>query len=567
MRHDDELFRQTFSSSPIGMALVDERGLIDEANASFAAILGYVPEEMAGVSMGALTHPDDADRDADLREGLAAGELPYFQLQARLVHRSGDIVWTRSTVTRIGDATAPLRCLVQVEDVSEVRKAKDLLERRAQFDHLTGMPNRSLLLERTQHALTRHAHADSTVACLFLDLDHFKLVNDSLGHHAGDRMLVALARRMRDAVRPVDTVSRLGGDEFVIVLENIAGQSAAEGLLAVVMAAIQAPLTIDGHQMVPTVSAGLAMAEPDMTAETLVRNADLAMSSAKRAGRNRVALFHSGMRDSAIVRLSIETELRTAIHEGELVVHYQPVVDMRTRQTVAFEALVRWQHPHRGLLLPQDFIEICEDANLVVPLGAYVIHEACRFIAAHPEFDGKVLVNVSTRQIGGADLTRVVRTALEDTGVDPSRLGLEITESGMLLATQAANSDLAALASMGVDLILDDFGTGYSALSSILQNPVAGLKLAREFTLRLGDRATGDRISTAIASLSDGLGMYGIIEGVETEAQFRRAREHGWALGQGFLFGHPVPAQDVSFDGPGIAHLGSLLHRDPAAAS
>ncbi|WP_159450073.1 bifunctional diguanylate cyclase/phosphodiesterase [Demequina sp. NBRC 110056] len=561
MTHDDELFRQTFSSSPIGMAIVDEQGLIVEANAPFAAILGYAVHEVAGAVAESLIHPDDAGRDAELREGLASGDLPYFQLQARVLHKSGDTVWTRSTVTRIGDPGAPFRCLVQMEDVSEVRKAKDLLERRAQFDHLTGLPNRSLLLERTQHALTRHETTDATMACLFLDLDHFKLVNDSLGHHAGDRMLVALAQRIRDAVRPVDTVSRLGGDEFVVILENIAGQSAAEGLLAVVMAAIQAPITVDGHRMAPTVSAGLAMAEDGMTAETLVRNADLAMSSAKRSGRNRVATFHPGLRDSALVRLSIETELRTAIHEGELVVHYQPVVELATRETVAFEALVRWQHPHRGLLLPQDFIEICEDANLVVPLGAFVIHEACRFIAANPVFEGKVLVNVSTRQIGGADLTRVVRGALDDTGVDPSRLGLEITESGMLLATQAASSDLEALASMGVDLILDDFGTGYSALSSVLQNPVAGLKLAREFTLRLGDRSTGDRISTAIANLSDSLGMYGVIEGVETEAQYRRAREHGWALGQGYLFGHPLPPEEITFTAPGVAHLTSLRHR------
>ena len=564
MTHHDAMFRQTFRTSPIGMAVVDGDGRIEEANERFASILGYIPADLAGRVAQALVHPDDAGRDAELREQLAAGALPYFQLQTRALHRSGDTVWTRSTVTRVDSGDEGAVYLLQMEDVSEVRRAKDLLERRAQFDHLTGLPHRSLLLDRTQRALDSHEGADATVACIFLDLDHFKLVNDSLGHHAGDRMLIELARRLRESVRPVDTVARLGGDEFVVIGENIAGQKAAEGLLAVVTAALQAPLDIDGHRFVPTISAGLALAEPGITAETLVRNADLAMSHAKNAGRNRVEVFREELRDSALVRLSVETELRAAIREGELVVHYQPVVDLASRETVAFEALVRWRHPQRGLLLPQEFIEICEDSNLVIPLGAFVIHEACRFIAANPAFHGKVLVNVSTRQIGGADLTRVVRGALEDTGVDPSRLGLEITESGMLLATQSAASDLSALAGMGVDLILDDFGTGYSALSSVLQNPVSGLKLAREFTLRLGDRSTGDRISTAIATLTDSLHMYGIIEGVETEAQYRQAREHGWLLGQGFLFGHPLPAEQITFTSAGVSHLAELRHRDAA---
>jgi EAL domain-containing protein (putative c-di-GMP-specific phosphodiesterase class I) len=247
-----------------------------------------------------------------------------------------------------------------------------------------------------------------------------------------------------------------------------------------------------------------------------------------------------------MTRLSIESELRTAIREGELVVYYQPVVDLETRETVAFEALVRWRHPQRGLLLPDEFIPISEDANLVIPLGAVVLHEACKFLAERPLYAGRVFVNVSTRQIGAADLTRVVKLALEATGAPASQLGLEITESGILMATASARADLKALVDMGIELILDDFGTGYSSLSSVLQNPVAGLKLAREFTLRLGDRGTGDRISTAIASLTRSLDMFGIIEGIETEAQYAIARRHGWPLGQGFLFGHALPPSEIT---------------------
>jgi len=269
------------------------------------------------------------------------------------------------------------------------------------------------------------------------------------------------------------------------------------------------------------------------------------MSAAKRGGRARVEIFNETMRETALTKLSIESELRVAIREDELVVHYQPIIDLETQETVAFEALVRWQHPLRGLLLPDEFIPISEEANLVVPLGTVVLHEACKFLASRPHFAGQVFVNVSTRQIGIADLAQVVRTALETTGASPYQLALEITESGMLLATASARADLKALTELGVDLILDDFGTGYSALQSVLQNPVSGLKLARDFTLRLGDRGTGDRISTAMAAMTRSLNMYGVIEGIETEAQFAIARRHGWQLGQGFLFGRAAPASEI----------------------
>lgn len=541
-----------FDHAPIGVAVLDEDGVIVEHNPALSHVLGY-GHSLAGRPLQQLMHSDDVDRDADLREQLLAGELPFYQVQKRLVHSNGAIIWARLTVSHAPTDVSSV--VVQVEDVTEVRRAKDLLERRALYDHLTGLANRTLLLDRLKVALDVHEHRNTTVGVIYLDMDHFKIVNDSFGHEAGDSMLLELANRIQASVRSGDTVARLGGDEFVVVLENVANQAAAEGLLAAISEGVQVPIQVEGHEVMPTVSAGLAMAEPGIDAERLIRNADIAAYNAKLGGRARVEVFSSSLRNNALSKLSIESELRAAIREGELVVHYQPVVELSTRKVVAFEALVRWQHPSRGLLLPEDFIDICEEANLVVPLGAFVLNEACRFIAENPAFRGRVFVNVSTRQIGAADLTRFVAAALTESGIEPHRLGLEITESGMLLATHDAHSDLDRIKELGVDLIIDDFGTGYSALSSVLQSPVAGLKLAREFTLRLGDRSTGDRISTTIATLAHGLDMYGVIEGVETEAQYTLAKRHGWTFGQGFLFGHALPASDIVIESDGTVAL------------
>ncbi|MDN4478458.1 putative bifunctional diguanylate cyclase/phosphodiesterase [Demequina lignilytica] len=549
------LYGPVFDGSPIGVAVLGADGAIIEANPAFARLLGRSPMSLRTYRLRDLTHPDDVSRDEELLAQLADGGLPYFQAQTRLVHRTGDAVWTRLSVSPVAEPGGPARFVAHIEDVTEVRRAKDLLERRALYDHLTGLANRTLLLEQLGAALELRGGDTTTVACIFLDVDHFKLVNDSLGHEAGDTLLQEIARRIRVAVRPGDLVARFGGDEFVVVLEAAASVAAAEALVTVIAAEVQAPVVVSGHEVVPTVSAGLAFAEPGVTPETLVRNADTAMHAAKRRGRARVEVFSPDLRHHALTKLSIESELRTAIREGELVVHYQPIVRLDTRETVAFEALVRWQHPNRGLLMPEEFIEVCEEANLVVPLGAFVIMETCELLAAHPEFPGRIYVNVSTRQIGSADLTRVVMHALETTGVDPSRLGLEITESGMLIATQAARTDLDGLTRLGVDLVIDDFGTGYSSLSSVLLNPVAGLKLAREFTLRLGDRSTGDRISGTVAQLTSNLDLYGVIEGIESEAQRAMAIEHGWTHGQGFLFGHGVPAERLAFSPDGHVSL------------
>jgi len=557
---DDGPFRRIFRDSPIGMAILGQGGVYREVNPSFAELLGYSPEFFVGRSYSEVTHPADYERDHLQLAGLGRGELTYFDTTKRYLRKDGTVVWARITTTPVQSDGEDL-FITQVEDITEVHLARELLERRSLYDPLTGMPNRALLLDRLDHALTVAKETGGTVACVFMDVDHFKLVNDTLGQDAGDVLLTEIAHRLHGAVRTGDTVSRYGGDEFVVVLEDVASRAAAEGLLAVMTAAVEAPVMIAGHEVVPTVSVGLAMAGHSDDPEGLLRDADIAMSVAKSTGRNRVEVFDVSMREVALNQLSIEAELRAALRSGELVVHYQPVVDIPSREIVAFEALVRWQHPQRGLLLPEQFIQACEQANLIVPLGSYVIHEACHFLLDHPEYTGRVYVNVSTRQIGAADLYRVVTQALHTTGVPAHRLSLEITESAALMASADSERDLVSLVDLGVDLIIDDFGTGYSTLSSVVSHPIAGLKLARDFTIGLGESDRGSRISAAMATLTAGLGLYGVIEGIETEEQYQAARDHGWALGQGYLFGRPVPASAISVDQDGTVTLAASESR------
>lgn len=550
MGYGDDLFSSTFRASPIGMAILDAEGRYLGLNGALAQILGLPETSAVGRTFGDFTHPDDRARDDDLLGRLASGELPYYQVQKRYIDANGDTVWCRVTVSEVtGDhAGGSARFVAQVEDITEFRRVKELLERRAMYDSLTGLANRVLLIDRLAHALASHHRRGTTVAVLFFDVDHFNLVNDSLGHESGDALLAVIGQRVQGAVRAGDTVARLGGDEFVVVLENIPTQASAETVARTITSAVQCPIFLAGHEVVPTISVGLAIADGDVTAESLVRDADTAMYAAKQLGRARIEVFTPDLRETALNKLSIEAELRMAVRDGELAVHYQPVVELETRAVIAYEALVRWQHPSRGLLMPAEFIGISEEANLVVPLGSFVLHEACSFLARHPEFTGRMFINVSTRQIGSADLARAVRAALDASGVDARRISLEITESGMLMATKVARADLENIAEMGVDLVLDDFGTGYSALASIIQKPVAGLKLAQEFTQRLGDNGSGDRISSAVASLAASLGMYGVVEGVETEAQHVCAKRDGWLYGQGYLYGRPMPEELLSFD-------------------
>jgi diguanylate cyclase (GGDEF)-like protein/PAS domain S-box-containing protein len=546
LQSSEERFRRTFQDAPIGMCVIGLDGRFQQVNRALTGMLGWSVEQLLATTPDALTHPEDRDGDREERRALCAGEVSSFQVDRRFLTATGEPRWTRLTMSLVHSRDGePLHYVGQIEDVSEVRRAQAMLEHRALYDHLTGLANRSLLLDRLTAALHEHAASGGQVAVVFMDLDHFKRINDSLGHDAGDRLLREVARRMTASVRPSDLVARLGGDEFVLVLERVASVEEAGQVLQRVLDAIQRPVVVGEHEIVPGVSAGLTVADGARTAEQVLRDADTALYVAKDRGRSRWEVYDEAYREQALHRLEVESELRVAVDRGDFELHYQPIVDLRTGEAVAYEALVRWRHPQRGLLLPAEFIDICEETHLLPELGRWVLREACGFVARHPAFTGQVFVNVSPRQIGAADLSRVVQDVLRQTGVGAHRLGLEITETAVLRATGSAREDLDRLAALGVTLVLDDFGTGYSALSSVLATPVTGLKLDRSFTARLGDGAAGDRISAAIAALVDSLDSYGVVEGIETEASRVHALAHGWTHGQGWLFGRPAPEQQI----------------------
>ena len=434
----------------------------------------------------------------------------------------------------------------------ERKRAEVALAHQALHDALTGLPNRALFLDRLKLALARSERRSSSVAVLFLDLDRFKLINDSLGHDAGDRVLVDVGARLEQALRPGDTVARFGGDEFTALCEDVPSERAVVTIAQRMADAVGTPFALAANEADTflTASIGIAMAEGDAhdegLAEALVRDADAAMYRAKERGKSRVELFDARLRERAVRRLSIESALHRALERDELVLHYQPQIDLISGQIVSWEALVRWQHPERGLLAPGEFIAVAEETGLIVALGAWVLDEACRQAerwTALPGTSGapEMAVNLSARQLTQPELLDVVGQALQRASLDPARLCLEVTESVAMEDASGSEQTLAALRAMGVRLAIDDFGSGYSALSSLKRFRVDVLKVDRAFVAELGRDANDGPIMAAIIDLTHALGLRAVGEGVERPDQLAVLRALGCDVGQGFYFGRPEP--------------------------
>jgi diguanylate cyclase (GGDEF)-like protein len=390
-------------------------------------------------------------------------------------------------------------------------------------------------------------------AVMFLDLDRFKLVNDGLGHDAGDELLAAVATRLRGSLRPGDTVARFGGDEFVLLFESVADRSRAEALANRVLSCFEQPFRIDGEDLRVSASLGVALYDAAHTAAELVRDADAAMYRAKGQGRGRMQMFDATTREHDLARVHTENALRSALDHDELRVHYQPIFSLRDLRTVGVEALVRWQHPTRGLLPPSEFIDVAEDSGLIVPLGAWVLAESCRQLVewnSQLPDDRKLSlsVNLSARQLAEPGLVETVRSTLQAAGIDPMIVDvwLEVTETLVLRDPESAAARLTELRSLGVRLAVDDFGTGYSSLSYLRRFPVSALKIDRAFVAGLGQSSEDEAIVLAVVHLAHALGLEVVAEGVESDVQLSRLREIGCDFAQGYLLQAPLPAHQLN---------------------
>jgi diguanylate cyclase (GGDEF)-like protein len=422
-------------------------------------------------------------------------------------------------------------------------------------DELTRLPNRAYFLERLRDAFAQ-AQQDSTLqfAVLFLDLDQFKVVNDSIGHHGGDALLVAVAERLAVAVRPEDTVARLGGDEFAVLLESLSHDDDAITVASRIQSLLAAPVDIGGYEVYTSASIGVVLSSSSFLhterPEHLLRSADMAMYRAKAAGRATYAMFDRSMHRDALARLQLETDLRRALGNGEFQLVYQPIVRCSTGRITGVEALLRWHHPERGVVAPADFISVAEDTGLIVAIGAWVLKEACQAVRqwdAHaPDSPLTLAVNLSVKQVAHAELTTRIAAVLEETGLAPARLQLEVTESVIIEHAEAALGVLESLKALGVQLHMDDFGTGYSSLSYLHQLPLDGLKIDRAFVTGMEADDRSRQLVATVVQLARSVGLETVAEGVTTEKQLAELRRLGCDYGQGYLFSAPVSPCDMT---------------------
>ncbi len=448
-------------------------------------------------------------------------------------------------------------------DITERRLTDVRLRHNSLHDPLTGLPNRALFFSHLETAAERRARRPNyEFAILLLDVDRFKVVNDSLGHQSGDRLLVALSERLKNCVRSGDTVARFGGDEFTVLLDDISGLSAAVHTTERILAAFAMPLKLDGHDIFSSASIGIALSSAESKPEDLVRDADTAMYRAKFSGKARYQVFDPAMHLRATNLLRIETDLRLALDRSELEVYYQPIISLTNNCIVGFEALLRWNHPTRGRIAPSEFVPIAEETGLIIPIGRWVLREACDELRKWNDLglDASHLVmsvNLSVKQFSQPDLANDVAQTLRAAGVPAHCLNLEITESAIVENAEAAHSLLAALKEVGVTLSTDDFGTGYSSLSYLHRFPIDRLKIDRSFVCDLIEHSQNAEIVRTIITLGASLGMEVVAEGIETVEQLEFLRKHGCPYGQGFLFSEPVPGRAAAM----------MLERKPTIVS
>ena len=563
-----ELFQLITENAADMIAVVDRQGNRLYNSPSYQKVLGYSESDLWTQSSFDQIHPADRARVRQVAEKTwvtGRGET----LDYRMRHKDGSWRVLESTASAIHDSSGEIEKLVIVNrDITERKRAQEMLAHSALHDVLTNLPNRALFLDRLQHAIIRaRRHSDYKFAVLFFDLDEFKVLNDSLGHSAGDELLVQISQRLAAGLRETDTVSRsetenhsiadegslarLGGDEFTVLLEDVSDVGNAVRVAQRILNKWLTPFAVDGQEVVISASIGVAMWSPGyVEAEHLVRDAEIAMYRAKRGGKARCEVFDPDMHARAVRRLKLERDLRKAVDCGELRVYYQPIVALSTGRIVGFEALSRWQRPE-GLVLPGEFIPVADETGLIIPINRLVLQDACDQLRSwQREFPSEpplmMSVNIAPRQFAQQDLLKDVALVIEQAGLAPDTLQLEIMETTAMGDAEKAAETLAALQAVGVRLSIDDFGTGYSSLSRLQRLPVNCLKVDRSFICRMDEDRDSEEIVRLIIAMAHALRMKVVAEGTETETQIGTLRRLGCEMAQGYLFSRPAPAEVIA---------------------
>jgi diguanylate cyclase (GGDEF)-like protein/PAS domain S-box-containing protein len=538
LREGERWFRSLVQNASELIVVVDADTTVRYVTDSIKPLLGYHPDDVVGRKLVELAHPNDVDH---LRN-VASSEPSGHAFECRLSSRAGDVMFLEWVQ---GVRPGARGCILTGRDVSERRQLEQELRYQAFHDSLTGLANRALFEDRLSHALAGLPRTGAGLTVLFIDLDDFKTVNDSLGHSAGDELLRAVGDRLRHNLRSTDTAARLGGDEFGVLLDDAATFATAAEAARRLLAALEPPFLIEGRNLNVTASIGIAVADRGSEAMQLMRNADLAMYEAKGRGGAQWRLFEESMHTVALGRLELGSQLQRAVEEEQFELHYQPIVRLADAAVVGAEALIRWRHPERGLLLPREFLPLAEQTRLIIQMGHWALTEACRTFAAWQEGFPRseplfLSVNISMRQLHERDVVDDVRAALAEAGIEPRQLVLEITESVLADEAESTLSRLQRLRALGVRLAVDDFGTGYSALSYLQRFPIDILKIDRSFVEHARRASTSLSLVRSIVQLGRSLHLDLVAEGIEEAEQAEELLAMGVTSGQGFYFAEPL---------------------------